>query len=70
MLFSIYRYWSGNKPTSFNDWKEKIIDGKREPICATSVFTEGENSAKKDHLKTYGFAPEGTVIKRKKRFNQ
>ena len=57
----------GNKPTSFNDWKEKIIDGKREPICATSVFTEGENSAKKDHLKTYGFAPEGTVIKRKKK---
>ena len=43
----------GSKITEFNDWKEKIIDGKREPICATSVYTEEENSAKKDHLKTY-----------------
>ena len=56
----------GTKLNEFNDWKEKIIDGKREPICATSVFTEEENSEKVDHLKTYGFAPEGTVIKRKK----
>ena len=56
----------GSKIIEFNDWKEKIIDGKREPICATSVYTEEENSAKKDHLKTYGFAPEGTVISRKK----